>query len=116
MVKEKDFMQPFLAKENREVYELTVTMMQNNRKAAEITKVVDAYPGEIGKRYANNLLLRMGNSVAFGTELEKVPWEESKSRETWERSEDFAYMKSAENGTEYILITARWYQKARGFC
>ena len=113
MVKEKDFMEPFLAKRNKDVYELTVTMMHNQRKAVEITKEIDSYPGEVGKRYASNLLLRMGNSVVVGTELEKIPWEESKSRETWERADDFAYIKSTENGAEYILITARWYPKRR---
>lgn len=115
MVKEKDFMEAFLEKQNKAVYELTVTMMQKHRKELEITKVVDAYPGEVGKRYANNLLLRMGNNAAFGTELEKIPWEESKSRETWERADDFAYIKSTENGGDYILITARWYPKRREF-
>lgn len=115
MVRESDFMEPFLVKHNKAVYELTVTMMQKHRKELEITKVIDAYPGEIGKRYANNLLLRMGNKEAVGTEFEKIPWEESKSRETWERTEDFAYLKSTENGAEYILITARWYPKRREF-
>lgn len=113
MVKNSDFMEPFLAKRNKEVYELKIVVMEKYRKVLEVTKVVDAYPGEIGKRYASNLLLRMGNSAVFGMELEKIPWEESKNPETWEMDEDFAYIKSTENGSDYILATAIWLQEKR---
>ena len=113
MVNDFKFMESFLEKENKEVYELSIVVMQQYRKVAEVTKVVDAYPGELGKRYASNLLLRMGNSAVEGMDLEKVSWEQSRDLQTWEMDEDFAYMKSTENGADYILARAIWLQKKR---
>lgn len=108
MTKKIDFMDDFRAKENKAVYVLSIVMVRGEKKEASVSETIDAYKGEVGIRYARNLLLRMGNYVISGTELEKIPWEEDKMFCSGE-GRDWGYIKSNENG-DYILATANWYR------
>lgn len=107
MVEEKDIMEPYLTKRNKAVYELSLVLIQNNEKVLEYSKEIDAYEGEVGIRYASNLLFRLGNSAVFGLELEKIPWKElDYSKEP----KNFGYIKKTESGEDSIQIMAKWYQ------
>lgn len=110
MGKNIDFMTPFRARTDATVYVLSIVMVKDNKRTEDIVEKIDAFEGEMGKSYARNLLIRMGNYVAFGTELEKEPWKEDDKYSKRDR-EEWGYIKSNENG-DYIL--ARAYYLSRG--
>lgn len=110
MLREDGFA-PFRAKENRNIYQLTITLVNKDRKIVEIKENIDAYSGEVGKRYAKNLLFRMGNDVVKGTEFENIPWEEMEKSDI-PREKEFGFIKSKEDGS-YLLAMATWIARER---
>jgi len=110
MLREDGFA-PFRAKENRNIYQLTITLVNKSRKIVGIKENIDAYSGEVGKRYAKNLLFRIGNDVVKGTEFEKIPWEEMKKSDM-SHEKEFGFIKSKEDGS-YLLAMAIWIARER---
>ena len=105
MVEQKDIMEPFLAKRNKAIYELSIVLVLDDEEVLNYSKDIDAYDGEVGIRYANNLLFRLGNAALFGSELEKIPWKEL----SYNNDKVFSYIKKTENGMDSIQISAKWY-------
>lgn len=104
MAKTIDFMGPFRARRDGAAYVLSVVMVKNNKRSEQIVEKIDAFEGEMGENYARNLLIRMGNYMAFGTELEKVSWKEDEKYSRGNNKE-WGYIKSTENG-DYVLARA----------
>ena len=105
MLKEDNFA-PFRTKETQNIYQLSITLVNKSRKIVGIKEDIDAYSGEVGRRYAKNLLFRMGNEVAKGTEYEGIPWEEMK-KSGMSSVMEFGFIKSKEDGS-YLLAMATW--------
>lgn len=106
MVEDKDIMEPFLARRNEAIYELSLVLIMDDEKVLDYSKEIDAYEGEVGMRYASNLLFRLGNSAIFGLELEKIPWKEM---DYSKEPKNFGYVKHTESGDCHIQITAKYF-------
>jgi len=104
MKKNIDFMGPFRARKDGAAYVLSVVMVKDNKRSEQIVEKIDAFEGELGRNYACNLLIRMGNYIAFGTELEKVSWKEEE-KYCRQNGKEWGYIKSNEKG-DYILARA----------
>ena len=75
MVRERTGVEQFRTTRKENVFVLTVTIIKDGAVEKECREVVDAYRGELGDRYAENMLFRMANHILAGTVYEKKPWE-----------------------------------------
>lgn len=106
MLENRDNFALFRAKGNRDMYELLITLVDRNQEEIEIKEMIDAYPGEVGRRYASNLLFRLGNEMVKGTELEDISWKKVVMDSSVEEQE-FGYMKRGEDGNR-LFAFAKW--------
>ncbi len=107
MVKENKIMEPFRAKGNETVCEVSMVLVRRTKKLVDEKELIDSYEGPIGKKYTQNILFRWGNSIAAGTELENIPWERVKLK-VKAGNPEIGYIKSTEDGGSYLLAKALW--------
>ncbi len=78
MAENESWMEPFRAKEWKNVWVLHVSIMEEGQPVKCIREVVDCLRGEAGVWYARNLLCRLANEAVRGTKLETCPWREAR--------------------------------------
>lgn len=109
MSETKNWMDSFRTQKKENVYVLTVTISEEDKKKQVVKEVVDCLKGEVGARYANNLLFRLANETLKGTEFETAAWEDRMafSRES---DKDYAYIKM-KGLKKRAIAEMKWYRK-----
>ncbi len=72
----ENWMAAFRARNLGDVYNLQVSVVENDKTVKHIKELVDCPKGEVGTWYAHNLLCRLANEAIKGTKLEAYPWRE----------------------------------------
>lgn len=109
MTEMENWMDSFRTQERENVYVLTVTVIEEEKKVQTVKEVVDCPRGEVGAWYANNLLFRLANETIKGTEFEKVLWKEHWAM-TRVSDKDYAYIKTI-GGRKRVTAEMKWYQQ-----
>lgn len=106
MLDEKLNLEPFRAKNSKSVYKLNIILMENGKKEVEVKETIDAFPGKIGLKYAQNILFRVGNEIVKNTLLEYASWKDVKLEDVYD-IRDMAYKKEGIDGT-CLLALLKW--------
>lgn len=109
MLENRENFNLFRAKGNRDMYELTLTYVNRYQETTERKEIIDAYLGEVGRRYADNLLFRLGNEMVKGTDLENIPWKKTPLEKPIEDRE-WGYLKRGKDRSR-LYTYVRWLGK-----
>ena len=80
MLVDKEFRERFGAEKEQQVYQLSLTSDSREKTEMVAIEYVDAYPGEAGLLYAQQLLFRWVNSLLKNTEYKDKVWENCRIR------------------------------------
>lgn len=80
MLVDQEFRERFGTEREQQVYQLSLTSAGKEKTEIVAIEYVDAYPGEVGLMYAQQLLLRWANSLLKNTEYEDKVWENYRIR------------------------------------
>ncbi len=80
MLVDQEFRERFGTEREQQVYQLSLTSSGKEKTEVVAIEYVDAYPGEVGLLYAQQLLLRWANSLLRNTEYEDKVWENYRIR------------------------------------
>ncbi|MCM1044219.1 MAG: hypothetical protein NC417_01805 [Candidatus Gastranaerophilales bacterium] len=109
MSETENWMDSFRTQKRENVYVLTVTIIEQNKKEQIVKEVVDCPRGEAGAWYAGNLLFRLANEKLRGTEFETIAWEDSRMFDH-ESDKDYAYVKM-KGLQKRVIAEMKWYQE-----
>ncbi|MCM1047163.1 MAG: hypothetical protein NC433_01900 [Clostridiales bacterium] len=109
MTETANWIEAFRTQKKEDVYVLTVTITDEDKKEEVIKEVVDCPKGEVGAWYGNNLLFRLANEKLKDTELETIEWED---RLILNRTsdKDYSYMKM-KGLKKRVLAEIKYYQE-----
>lgn len=109
MVKYNNWFEPFRSQKKENVYILTVSITEEHEEIQKVQEVIDCLDGELGIRYAHNLLCRLADEILAGTEYEETAWEISHGiRRGTDRS--YEYIKRNKKGY-YAEACLEWVDK-----
>lgn len=109
MTKKENWIESFRTQSRENVYVLTLRVVVKGTTIVDVREVVDGLKGEVGVRYANNLLCRLANERLKDTDLEKVFWREHRGLGP-KPDLDFSYVK-IKNEENYAKAGMKWYQQ-----
>ena len=75
MADNNNWIEQFRSQSRLNVYVLTVSIVECGIDMLEVQEVIDCPKGELGVRYAHNILSRLSNEILTGTDFEEMPWE-----------------------------------------
>ena len=107
MLEERKSLEGFYVERRENVYVLFVEIVRNKNREQVMTEVIDAYEGEVGRRYTENLLFRFANQELKRTEFSDVAWE--KEEMMLPTGKTTTYIKKVGEGT-YAMAYVRWYE------
>lgn len=108
MLEERTHLEGFHVERRENVYVLFVEIVRNKNREKVMTETIDAYEGEVGRRYAENLLFRFANQALKRTEFTDVAWEKEKIMLPSGKTTTF--IKRAGDDA-YALAYMRWYEQ-----
>ena len=109
MADNNNWIEPFRTQSRLNVYVLTVSIVECGIDMLEVREVIDCPKGELGVRYAHNILSRLSNEILMGTDFEKMPWErfnEPFPNSIW----DFQYVKWQDDKNR-VKASMEWFEK-----
>lgn len=106
MLEDRKIMETSYVEQRENVYVLFVEIMQNAKSERRRAKIIDAYEGEVGKRYAENMLFRFANEELRRTKFAEIEWE--KEEKFLPEGKTIVYKKYVDEGN-YAVAYMRWY-------
>lgn len=109
MVYNNNWIEPFRSQSRLNVCVLTVRIVECGIDMLKVREVIDCPKGELGVRYAHNILSRLSNEILAGTDFEEMPWErinEMFPNSIW----DFKYIKRQDDKNRAVA-QMEWFEK-----
>ena len=106
---DNNWIETFRSHSRLNVYVLTVRIVECGVDMIEVQEVIDCPKGELGVRYAHNILSRLSNEILAGTDFEEMPWErcnELLPHSVW----DFKYIKRQDDKSRAVA-SMEWFEK-----
>lgn len=109
MADNNNWIEQFRSQSRLNVYVLSIRIVECGIDMLEVQEVIDCPKGELGVRYAHNILSRLSNEIIAGTDFEEMPWE--RFNELFPNSiRDFKYIKRQDDKNRAVA-QMEWFEK-----